>query len=158
MSTIEHPGIATDAEVATTAGRRRRTRPSTVAVAIIAALSVWFVTEIILGVDLRRPAATVGGPTGDINAFHVAFAALVGSLAGWALLALLERLTAKARLVWTTVAVLALLISLGGPLSGSRISDANRLTLLAMHLVVAAVVIVGLRRSVRATSADGATS
>jgi len=158
MRTIEHPGLAPDAEVVAIAGERWRTRSMAVAVAVLAALAVWLVTEVVFGLDLRRPAASVGGATDDVNAVHVAFAATIGSLAGWALLAILERLTSRARLVWTAVAVLALLFSLGGPLSGSGISDANRLALVLMHLVVAAVVIAGLRRTMRAVPAKAATS
>jgi hypothetical protein len=60
--------------------------------------------------------------------------------AGWALLALLERLTA--RTIWTVTALLA---SLGGPLSRSGITAANRAVLVLPHLAVGAVLIPALR-------------
>jgi hypothetical protein len=71
----------------------------------------------------------------------------VASLAAWGLLALLERLTAHPRTLWTAIAVLALLISLGGPLSGTGITSANRVALALMHLSVAAVLIPLLPRT-----------
>jgi Family of unknown function (DUF6069) len=65
----------------------------------------------------------------------------VTGLAGWALLALLARFTARARTIWTAIAVLFALLSLAGPLSILATTEANVLALALMHLAVAAVLI-----------------
>ncbi len=158
MSTMEQKGPATSLGAASLVGDRRRARLTVVAGAVLAALAVWFVAEVVFGLDLRRPAASVGQVAEDVDAVHVAFSAAVGSLAAWGLLAVLERLTDRARGVWTVIAALALLVSLGGPLSGSGISTENRLVLVLMHLVVAAVVIFALHRTSRATPTQAEAS
>ncbi|WP_033665019.1 DUF6069 family protein [Salinispora oceanensis] len=66
---------------------------------------------------------------------------LVTSLAGWALLAVLERLTRLARTAWTVIALSVLVISYGGPLLGAGIPTGSRITLALMHTTVAAVLI-----------------
>jgi Family of unknown function (DUF6069) len=77
---------------------------------------------------------------------NVVVAALVGSLAGWGLLALLSRFSAKARAIWTVTAMVAALLSLAGPLSATA-SAGTKVSLVAMHLAVATVLIVVLRRT-----------
>ncbi len=154
MSTMEHPGRASGLDVGSAVSDTKRSRAVAVASALLAALAVWFVAEVAFGLDLRRPAGSVGQATEDIDAVHVAFAAAVGSLAGWALLAILERFTSRARRAWTAIAVVALLVSLGGPLSGSGISTANRAVLVLMHVLVAAVVIPALGRTARSGRAS----
>jgi hypothetical protein len=67
-------------------------------------------------------------------------ASLIASLLGWALLALLERRTDLARAIWTGVALVVVLLSLGAPLTGG-ITTAAAVTLTLMHLAVAAVLI-----------------
>jgi Family of unknown function (DUF6069) len=57
----------------------------------------------------RIPAAAAHHPA------IVAATSLVAALAGWALLTMLERFTARA--IWTAIAVLVALLSLAGPLS-----------------------------------------
>jgi Family of unknown function (DUF6069) len=72
-------------------------------------------------------------------------AAVLAALAGWGLLALLERFTARPRTIWTAIAVLVGLLSLVGPLSTiASTTVANGLSLALMHLAVAAVLIPGL--------------
>jgi hypothetical protein len=72
----------------------------------------------------------------------VADTSLVAALAGWGLLALLERFTARPRTIWTAIAVLVGLLSLAGPLSTlASTTAANALALALMHLAVAAVLI-----------------
>jgi len=79
--------------------------------------------------------------------------ALAASLLGWALLAVLERITAvRARRAWVTTAVVVLLLSLLGPLTASEIDAGARASLLTIHLVVGAVLIPLYARS----SADNA--
>jgi hypothetical protein len=98
---------------------------------------------------LRSPAAGVAEQAKDVTAIHVLFAAAVGSLAGWGLLAVLERVTSRPRRVWTAIAIVALLASLAGPLSGSGITTSNRLVLVLLHLVVGAVVIATLAKTAK---------
>lgn len=114
--------------------------------AVLAALAVWAVAELVTGTDLRAPAFG-GATTMDIAAGQVLGFAALASLAGWGTLALVEKVTARARPLWTGLALVAFLVSLGGPLSGTGVSTANRWWLAAMHVAVAAVLIPGLRGS-----------
>jgi Family of unknown function (DUF6069) len=116
----------------------------TVLGATAAAVAIWIVAT------LAGAALTVsfgaGQPIQKVTVVNVVVAALVGSLAGWGLLALLRRFTANARAIWTVIAIVFALLSLGGPLSAIA-SPGTKVTLVAMHLAVATVVIVGLRRT-----------
>ena len=112
--------------------------------ATAAAVAIWIVA-ILAGADLTVSFGA-GQPIQKITLVNVVVAALVGSLAGWGLLALLRRFTGNARAIWTVIAIIFLLLSLGGPLS--TISSAGtKVALVAMHLAVATVTIVGLRRT-----------
>jgi hypothetical protein len=112
--------------------------------ATAAAVAIWIVATA-TGADLTVSFGA-GQPIQKITVINVVVAALVGSLAGWGLLALLRRFTANARTVWTVIAIIFALLSLGGPLS--TISSAGtKAWLVAMHLAVATVTIVGLRRT-----------
>jgi hypothetical protein len=71
-------------------------------------------------------------------------ASVIGSLLGWGLLALLERRTARARTVWTVVAVTVLLVSLSLPLIAGTTVPA-KIALAMMHVAIAAVLIPALR-------------
>lgn len=117
-------------------------RGLTVIAAVAAALLVWLIAGPVAGADLS---ASTGSGVQEIGAVHViAVAALMG-LAGWALLAVLERRTERAARTWVFVALGVLLVSLLGPLGAETLGGA--LTLVALHLVTAAVLIVGLTRS-----------
>ncbi len=61
----------------------------------------------------------------------------------WALLALLERFTPRARAAWTATALVALALSLAGPLS-SGTTTAGKLALAGMHVATAAVLLAAL--------------
>ena len=71
------------------------------------------------------------------------------SLLGWLLLALLERRTPHARLLWTTIALAALAASLALPLAAATTSSAVT-GLIVMHLIVGAVVIPAMAHTARA--------
>ncbi|MDU0302901.1 DUF6069 family protein [Streptomyces sp. PAL114] len=95
---------------------------------------------------------TDGEETLDLGAAPVAVVALLASLAGWALLAALERFgVRRARAVWTGVAVAVLTVSFL-PLTGDGMDTATRTALALMHLAVAAVLIPGLAGRPRAHS------
>ena len=125
-----------------------RASSSTAWVAVLgataAAVAIWLVA-IAAGADLTVSFGP-GQPIQKITLINVVVAALVGSLAGWGLLALLRRFTPKARGIWTVVAIIAALLSLGGPLSAIA-TTGTKASLVAMHLAVATVLILGLRRS-----------
>jgi hypothetical protein len=125
---------------------RTRARLVAVAGAVSAALAVWVVVEVIAGVDLRAPAPG-GGGTHDVGPLTVVVPSLVAASAGWALLAGLERFTRRARAIWAPVAIVVLVLSLGGPLPATGISTANQVALAAMHVAVAVTLIPLLMRS-----------
>jgi drug/metabolite transporter (DMT)-like permease len=131
----------------------RRARALAVLGAALAALLVWAVASVLVS-HLRQPAFGGGQPQ-DLSAGVVAVAAVIGGLLAWAALALIERLSTNPRRVWSVAAPLALLVSLGGPLSGAGISGANRVALVLMHIAVAAVVIPSFYRSSPARNAAG---
>lgn len=121
-----------------------RIRLLVVAVAALAAVAVWAVAEFVAGTDLRAPAFDGSSGTTDLALGQVLASAVLAALAGWGSLALLERLTRRARPLWIALAAVAFVVSLGGPMSGTGVSMANRWWLLAMHVAVAAVLVPGL--------------
>jgi hypothetical protein len=119
----------------------RRRRLLAVTYAMLIALTIWSLAELVFGLDIRTPA--LGGipePT-PIGGFEVLVVSGSLSVAAWALLALLERLTIRARKLWAVIAIVALMLSLATPLSGTGITAANRLVLLLIHVSVGAVLI-----------------
>ena len=128
--------------MATPTTRPRHARALAVVAAALAALAVWLVTDPLLGIDLTGPTVPGSQELQPITPAMVAGGSLAAALAGWALLALLERFTARARTIWSATAVLVALLSLAGPLSAlASTSAANVLSLALMHLAVAAVLI-----------------
>jgi hypothetical protein len=114
---------------------------------VLAGLAVWGIATLAFGVDVRQPAFGAGSQALDMTAAPIVLAGVVGGLAAWLVLALLERITRHARGVWRVLATLALVASLGGPLSGHGVGVASQLVLVLMHLVVGAVLIVLLPRT-----------
>ena len=125
-------------------GGSARTSMATVLGATAAAVAIWIVATA-AGADLTVSFGT-GQPIQKVTVVNVVVAALVGSLAGWGLLALLRRFTTNARAIWTVIAIVFALFSLAGPLSTIS-STGTKVALGAMHLAVATVVIFGLRRT-----------
>jgi hypothetical protein len=118
---------------------------SCIAAALAAGLT-FAVLHSIAGIDL---AARTGTTVQHITLAAVVLAAGISSVAGWGLLALLERFTTRARAARTAIAITALALSLiAGPTAG--VTTAAKAGLTALHLVVGAVVIGGLRRSTAA--------
>ncbi|MGP3989238.1 DUF6069 family protein [Streptomyces sp. 3N207] len=119
--------------------RRRRLGAS--GLAVPAPVLVWLVADPVLGHRLR---IVDGEQTLDIGAVPVVLVALLAALAGWGLLAALERFgVRRARAVWTGVAVAVLALSFL-PLTGDGMDGGTRAALALMHLAVAAVLIPGL--------------
>jgi hypothetical protein len=117
---------------------------TTVIVATAAAVAIWVVATL-AGAELTVSFGS-GQPIQKVTVINVVVAALVGSLAGWGLLALLRRFTTNARAVWTVIAIIFAVLSLAGPMS-TIASAGTKVSLVAMHLAVATVTIVGLRRT-----------
>ena len=127
------------------ARHRRATRAATVGAAIFAAAVTWVVAVPALGVELRVNMA--GQPPMAVGLPQVVLTVLVVSLAGWALLAILERATTQARTIWTAVATAVLVLSYAAPLTAGAAS-ATTTVLVVMHSIVGLTLIVGLRRTV----------
>jgi hypothetical protein len=119
-----------------------RSRLAVVGITVAAALVWWAVLSQVAGIDLQAKQGTIM----RINGVSVFVAATAMSLAGWGLLALLERRTVNARKVWTVVAVISCVTSLGSPLF-SGIGIGAKLGLASLHLVVGAAITLGLRRT-----------
>jgi hypothetical protein len=109
-------------------------------VAAGAAALVW-VGGTVAGVEV---AVRSGSGTRQIGLVSVIVTTLVVAVAAAGLLRVLERRTPAARRVWTWIALAVWVVSFAGP-AGARTLSAG-LTLAVLHLVVGAVVIVGLRR------------
>ncbi|MFI7428032.1 DUF6069 family protein [Micromonospora sp. NPDC049836] len=140
METITTPA---GPPVAAAPAGRRRARLLAVLAATVATLVVWVIAEPIAGVEL---AVQGGGGEQSVTPVAVALSTVVAGLAGWALLALLERFTTRPRAVWTAVALGVLVVSLLGPLGGG-VGTAATVTLVVMHLAAAAVLVPLLRRT-----------
>lgn len=141
------PATTTSTEMA--APTRRAPRPSTVqrlvtpVVAVGAALTAWALASAATPVEV----VSAGGAVEPVGAAAVIGASTAAALAGWAVLALLERFAGqRARATWLVGAALLLagsmvpLVLPGGTPGGAR------LALAAVHVVVFAVVVVGLLR------------
>lgn len=126
--------------------RRGRARGIAVAAATVAPAVVWAAAGVLgTALAVQMP----GQPTMVIGLPVVLTTALAASLAGWAALALLERLTSRSRAAWTVLAGAALLASLG-PIFQTDATAATRLVLVLMHIAVASVLIPALRRTTAA--------
>jgi hypothetical protein len=121
---------------------RARTRALGVGGAVLATGLVWLVARL-LDIELRVDPSN-GDPM-EVNLGLVIGFTLAVSLLGWAALALLERLTGRARTIWTVLAVVVLLLSFAAPLSANA-ETSTKVMLSLMHVAVGAVLIPALRR------------
>jgi Family of unknown function (DUF6069) len=140
--------VATTESTSTTnsaTARRWPGRLATIAVAAGLSLLVWVILDPVAGIDL---AARSGDQLQSIGPASVLTGVLVSGAMGWGLLAILERFTRRPQQIWTISAGIALVLSLGGPL-GSGDGVAGKLALTGFHLLVAAVLVPGFRRTVR---------
>jgi hypothetical protein len=125
-----------------------------VAGAVLATVLVWVIGEPLLGHDLV--VVSPGQPAMDLGLAEIAFLTTASSLLGWAALAILERITARAVVIWTIAAFVVLAMSFL-PLAGVETSGGSKVVLALTHVAVAAVLIPGLRRtSARRTSGQSA--
>jgi len=118
-------------------------RAAVAAGAIVVAVVEFALLRSAAGVDLAVRSAN---STRQITVAAVIVAAAVAALAGWALLAVLERRTNRSRVWWTSIAGAVLLLSLVvGPPSG--VGGGAKATLALLHLSVGVILILGLPRS-----------
>ena len=129
--------------VRTASAHVRRNRILGVAGATLAAVAVWTIEVPFLGIRLQTQFGNAAPQSVGIGA--VVFSSLAGSLAGWGLLAILERRFARARAIWTGIAIAVLLASFSLPISAGT-TTTTKVALAMMHLAVAAVLIPTLRR------------
>ena len=125
------------------ASRRASSRAAAVLGAAAASGAAWAAAVPLAGVDLR---VELGDRAQTVGLGAVVGTALLAGALGWALLAVLEHRTSRAATLWTRIAVVVATLSLVGPLSGGATAAATAV-LLALHLVVAAVLVPLLRRS-----------
>ena len=130
--------------------RIHRHRALIAGAATLAPVVVW-VPARIAGADFKVHMS--GQPPMGITLPLVLVTALLAALAGWALLAILERFTGRARMMWTGAALMALVASFV-PVATVETAGGVRLTLALMHLAVAVVLIPGLRATTIRSTAD----
>jgi hypothetical protein len=109
--------------------------------AALAAFLVWAAAAPLAGIDL---VVDQGGSRQTVGPAVVVLASLAAGFAAWGLLAVLEKYTARAGLIWTIIAAAVLVCSLPGPLAA--VTGAATLVLMGMHVVVGGVLIAGLVR------------
>lgn len=126
-------------------GRVRAVRAAGVAGAAGAALAVWAVAVPLAGATLN---VRLNGAVQQVGAGTVAGTALLAGLAGWLLLAALERFGRRPRRTWAITAGLLMSASLAGPLH-SGVGTGAAVALAAMHLAVGVVLITVLPRTAR---------
>jgi hypothetical protein len=102
----------------------------------------WALAQPAAGIEL---AVRSGDTVRPVEALAVTLTSLAVGLAAWVLLTVLEHLTRHARTVWTVVAAVVFLVSLTGPLAA--VTPAATAALMSLHVVVAAILVVGLRRT-----------
>ena len=133
--TIEH--------VRSVSAHVRRNRILGVAGATLAAVAVWAIEVPLLGIRLQTQFGNAAPQSVGLDL--VVLSSLAGSLAGWGLLAILERRFARARTIWTGIAIAVLLASFSLPVSAGT-TTTTKFALAMMHVAVAAVLIPTLRR------------
>jgi len=135
-STISRPTTRPQSLVAT--------RALVVGAAVVAAALAWVVIVPLLGTDVTVPKSPSSSERIDLAIGPVIIMAALSSLAGWALLTILDRFTAKARVIWTAVAVVVLVATMPWD---ADFTTGERLALGALHLAVAIPLILGFWRT-----------
>ena len=82
------------------------------AAAVAAALLVWTIAVPVLGLTVTVPDSPGSSDRSELELGPVLITAALAALAGWALLALLERFTPRARALWTVIAVAVAVLTL----------------------------------------------
>jgi hypothetical protein len=127
---------------ATTGAPDRRFRAGAVGGALLATSAVWLAGHA-LGVTFQVAA---GGPPQIFTLPFLAGFTLQVALAGWVTLAILERYTRHALRIWTALGVGVLGLSFA-PIALAGASAPTKAALSLIHLSVAGVLLVTMRRS-----------
>jgi hypothetical protein len=127
--------------------KQARARALCAAAGALAAALAWIVEVPVLGLHLNFRFGA--GHTQTIAIGQVIGVTVAASLLGWLLLTLLERRTPHARLLWTTIALAALAVSLALPLAAATTTSAVA-GLVVLHVTVGAVVIPAMAHTARA--------
>lgn len=146
---------AVDETAVSARSKARIGRMRAVIASVAAACMAWLLIEGIADVDLQAPAFSDGATTQDVGLSSVLFASLTASLAGWLALGLIERYATRPRRWWTVVSLTTLVVSLGGPMSGTGVDGSDRALLAVLHLAVGAVLIPLLYRTIPAAQTEG---
>ena len=126
--------------------KQGRARALCAAGGALAAALAWIVEVPLLGIHLNFRFGT--GHIQTIAAGQVIGVTVAAALLGWLTLALLERRTPHARLLWTIIALAALAASLALPLAAATTTAAVA-GLVVMHLTVGAAVIPAMAHTAR---------
>lgn len=121
---------------------RTGVRALVVAAAAASALVVWAGASLLLDAEVTVPEGPGSDLRGALETSAVAVTAVAAALAGWALLEVLERITRRARAIWTGVAVAVLVLTLPY-LPGFAATE--RVVLVLLHGALAAPLILGMR-------------
>ncbi len=127
--------------------KQGRARALCAAGGALAAALAWVVEVPLLGIHLNVRFGA--GHTQTIAIGQVIGVTVAASLLGWLRLALRERHTPRARLLWTTIALAALAASLALPLAAATTTSAVA-GLIVMHVTVGAIVIPAIAHTARA--------
>jgi hypothetical protein len=127
--------------------KQGRARALCAAGGALSAALVWIVEVPLLGIHLNFRFGA--GHVQTIAVGEVIGVAVAASLLGWLLLALLERRTPHARLLWTATALVVLAASLALPLTAATATSAVA-GLIVLHMAVGAAVIPAMARTARA--------
>lgn len=119
-------------------------RAMTIVDAIVVNVIILIVGRVVNG---EFPIATVGSDDQTIGFAQVIVVTVLVGLVAWGSLALLERMTSRAKAVWTAIALIVFVLSLLGPL-GSGVNTSSKVVLACMHVGAAATIIPLMRRSV----------
>lgn len=119
----------------------REVRPVALTAGVLAA-GVWVLATQVVGLDLVVGTAAQQQHVGLAS---VVVTAMMCTYVGAGLLRVLQRRRACAERVWTVVAATVLVVSLAGPFQAQSL--AVGLALAMLHVAVAAVAVVGLRRT-----------
>ena len=127
--------------------KHARARALCAAGGALAAALAWIVEVPLLGIHLNVRFGA--GHAQTIAVSQVIGVTVAASLLGWLLLALLERRTPHAWLLWTTIALATLAASLALPLAVATTTSAVA-GLIVMHVTAGAVVIPAMAHTARA--------
>jgi Family of unknown function (DUF6069) len=127
--------------------KQRRARALCAAGGALSAALAWIVEVPLLGIHLNFRFGA--GHVQTIAVGEVIGVTVAASLLGWLLLALLERRTSHARLLWSITALTLLAASLALPLAAATTTSAAA-GLIVLHVTVGAAVIPAMAHTARA--------